>query len=96
MKCIANEWKTPVHRKQFVEGCKVEIKNARTLPVNIQPHTPHEINYENSLNNLYKPLIHYMMFSRIPTGECVAKSRMYFVNFLCIANVFGNYSKPLI
>ena len=57
------------------EGCKVIIKmlTLLTLPINIQPHKPHNINYKNFLINLYKLLIHYMMILQIPTGECVTK-----------------------
>ena len=59
-------------------------ENAHTLPITIQPHKPHKINYENTLINLYKLLVHYEMFSLIPTGECVAKPHMYFTNFFTL------------
>ena len=59
------------------KSCKVLIKN--TSPY-------HSINYENSLINLYKLLIHTLWdFSvGIPTGEHVRKPGMHIVNFQCI------------
>ena len=45
------------------------LTSAHTLPINIQPHKPHKINYENSHINLYNLLVHFGMFSQLGTQE---------------------------
>ena len=66
-----------LHTKQLViyEGCKVLIKllaSAHTLPINIQPHKVHKINYENSLINLYNPscTLHQVVGFCVPSPRC--------------------------
>ena len=84
-----------LHTKYLVicEGCKVLIEmlmSAHTLPIIIQPHKPHKINYENSPINLYN-LVHLGMFSQHGTQEPFTKPRIYFVNFYWCLYVISMY-----
>ena len=64
------------------------LTSAHTLPITIQPHKPHKINYENSLINLYKLLVHFGMFSWFATQESLANYYVYFVNFFSLYHTY--------